>query len=127
MLLEHRIQYGTKKYSLDATEIGKAECLTRRYAITRLTAKKYRAYMLDAEKYAVGSLKKVYKEFPHLKKILPAMGYGKKQMKELENTINKSGCDIVVSGTPIDLVRLLKINKPILNVNHELEVTGTLK
>ena len=97
------------------------------YGVATLAAKKYKANILDAEKYAVGSLKKLYKKFHHLSKVLPAMGYGKRQMKELESTINKSNCDVVISGTPINLGRLLKINKPIVNVGYELEETSKLK
>lgn len=78
--------------------------------------------IIDAEKYAVGSIKGVYKKYKQLKRILPAMGYGKKQIKELQETINKAKCDIVIDGSPIDLKKLIKINKPIVNVSYELKM-----
>ena len=62
----------------------------------------------DAVGYAVGSIKETYKKYPNSRKVLPAMGYGPKQIKELEETIDATPCDLVVSGTPIDLSRILK-------------------
>jgi len=52
------------------------------------------------------------------------MGYGEKQRKELEKTINKSDCDVVISGTPIDLVKLLKVHKPVVRVTYDIEEIG---
>lgn len=78
------------------------------------------AAIVDPRPYAVGSIKATFKKYPHLTEILPAMGYGQKQMKELEQTINAADCDLVLIGTPIDLGRLLKINKPHLRVRYEL-------
>ncbi len=66
--------------------------------------------------YAVGSILATYKKYTHVEKILPAMGYGKKQITELETTINKVPCDMVLIGTPIDLGKLLKIKKPSVRV-----------
>jgi predicted GTPase len=92
-----------------------------------VAAKKYDAKLIiDAEKYAVGSIKEVYKKYAHLKKVLPAMGYSHKQMKDLENTINRAKCDIVIDGSPFDLSKLLKIKKPIVNVDYELDEVGKL-
>ncbi|RLF60096.1 MAG: GTPase, partial [Thermoplasmata archaeon] len=59
-----------------------------------------------------------FKKYPHLSKVLPAMGYGKEQIKELEETINRCDADVVVSGTPIDLSRILNVNKPIVRVRY---------
>ncbi len=84
-----------------------------------LVAKKYGAVPIDPKKHAVGSIKKIYKKYPHLDRILPAMGYGERQMKELQDTINHSKCDIVIDGTPADLKQLLKINKPMAEVDYE--------
>jgi predicted GTPase len=89
-----------------------------------LAAKKYKAKIVPAEKYAVGSIKEVYKKFPHLHAILPAMGYSPHQMKELQQTINRADCDVVVDGSPINLKKLLKINKPIVNVRYYLDEIG---
>lgn len=77
--------------------------------------------IVDAEKYAVGSIKETYKKFPHLKKILPAMGYNKKQIHELQETINRVKCDLVLDGSPFDLRRLIKINKKVLYVDYDIE------
>ena len=79
------------------------------------------AAIVDPRPYAVGSIKKTFEKYTHVTEVLPAMGYGKKQMKELESTINAAECDLVLIGTPIDLGRLLKINKPALRVTYELD------
>ncbi|NCO96987.1 MAG: GTPase [Candidatus Aenigmarchaeota archaeon] len=80
--------------------------------------------LVNPKRSAVGSIKKILEKYPHLQNLLPAMGYGKKQMKELEDTINKIGCDAVVVGTPINLERLLKVNKPLVRVRYDLEEIG---
>lgn len=80
--------------------------------------------IVDAKKSAKGSIKEVYKRFPHLDRILPAMGYSKEQMRELEQTINNSSAQVVVSGTPIDLGRDLKVDKEIVSVKYELSERG---
>jgi len=77
--------------------------------------------IVDPRPFAVGSLKDIYKRYPHLKKILPSMGYGKKQIKELEETINRIDCDTVIFGNSIDLCRVMKIDKPTVRVGYELE------
>jgi len=82
------------------------------------------AEIIDPRPYAVGSIKETYEKYPHLDLILPAMGYGEQQMKELEETINKSDADLVVIGTPIDLRRILKLNKPAVRVKYELQEIG---
>lgn len=79
------------------------------------------AEIIDPRPYAVGSIKDTYKTYPHMEQILPAMGYGDKQTKELEETINKVDCDIVVGGTPINLERIIKTEKPIARVRYDLE------
>ncbi|MBS3151334.1 GTPase [Candidatus Woesearchaeota archaeon] len=82
--------------------------------------------IVDAERYAVNSLKKVYRKYPLLKKVLPSMGYSKSQIKDLQKTINQAKCDVVIDGTPVNLERLIKINKPIVTVNYELHEVGKL-
>ena len=74
--------------------------------------------IVDPRPFAVGSIVETFKKYPHLSKVLPAMGYGKEQIKELEETINGCDADIVVSGTPIDLNRILNVNKPIVRVRY---------
>jgi len=88
------------------------------YGAGTVIAKRYNAKIVDAEQFAVGSLKNVYKKFTHLHSILPAMGYSGKQMKELEETINRAKCDVVIDGTPVNLSRLLDIKKPVIEVNY---------
>jgi predicted GTPase len=77
--------------------------------------------IVDPRPYAVGSIKTVFKEYAHLGTLLPAMGYGKDQVMELEETINATPCDVVVIGTPIDLRRLLRLNKPATRAKYELQ------
>ncbi|MHA2233029.1 MAG: cyclic 2,3-diphosphoglycerate synthase [Candidatus Hodarchaeales archaeon] len=88
------------------------------YGAAWLASKDLASEIIDPRPAAVGSIKEVYAKFTHLGKILPAMGYGSEQIKELEQTINGSDCDIVVIGTPIDLGRLLTIEKPSVRVNR---------
>ena len=96
-----------------------------RYGAGYVAAKRYGAKeIIDPRPYAVGSIIDTYKKYTHLHVILPAMGYGKKQMKELEETINNADVDVVVSGTPIDLNRVVKVNKPIVRVRYELDEIG---
>lgn len=74
--------------------------------------------IIDPRKYAVGSIVNTFNKYPHLTNILPAMGYGKKQIKELEKTINNSDCEVVISGTPIDITRVLTSSKPVIRVRY---------
>ena len=96
------------------------------YGAGFLVAQKYGGKMIDAQEAAVGSLKQLYKKFMHLKKILPAMGYSQEQIKELEETINRAQCNVVIDGTPVNLKKLLKINKPIVTVTYILEELGEI-
>jgi predicted GTPase len=80
--------------------------------------------IVDPKPYAVGSIKETYKKYVHLGAILPAIGYGEKQIAELKETIDRTPCDVVVIGTPIDLRRVMTINKPTVRVNYELQVLG---
>jgi predicted GTPase len=80
--------------------------------------------IIKPRKYAVGSIKATYEKYSHMEEILPAMGYSDTQVSELEQTINAVPCDIVLIGTPIDLGRLIKINKPHVRVTYSLKQTG---
>ena len=88
------------------------------YGAGTIAAKQNGAEIIDASKYAVGSIKATFEKYPHLNKILPAMGYGKQQIKELEETINAANCDAVLAATPIDLAKLINVNKPIIRVRY---------
>jgi predicted GTPase len=79
------------------------------------------ASFVDPRPFAVGSIKDTFEKYPHCQQVLPAMGYGEAQIEELEETINAADCDVVLIGTPIDLARMLKINKPAVRVTYELE------
>lgn len=93
------------------------------YGAGTVAAKKYGAKeIVDPREYAVGSIKDTYEKYTTTGPILPAMGYGKTQIEELEETINKADVDAVVIGTPIDLGKLIKINKPYIRVIYELYV-----
>jgi len=81
--------------------------------------------LVDPRPFAVGSIVTAFKKFPHLGPLLPALGYGKEQIQELQETINDTPCDTVVIGTPIDLRRVLKINKPAVRAKYELEELGS--
>lgn len=80
--------------------------------------------LVNPKPFAVGSIKRTYEKYPHIGFVLPAMGYGAKQVKELEQTIEKTPCDSVVLGTPIDIRRIMKVDKPAARVRYEIrEVT----
>jgi len=79
---------------------------------------------VDARPYLVGKLKETYAIYPNIGSILPAMGYGAQQLKDLEATINKTDCDTVIIGTPIDLNRIIKIKKPNTRVYYDLAEIG---
>ncbi len=82
------------------------------------------AEIVDPRPFAVGSIKATYKKYPTTGNVLPAMGYGEQQIKELEATINNADVDLVIVGTPIDLGGILKINKPSQRVRYELQEIG---
>ena len=80
------------------------------------------AEIVDPQPYAKGSLVGVFEKFPHLKHVLPAMGYGDQQVKDLEATIQAVDCDTVVIGTPSDITHLMDFGKPSVVARYELEV-----
>ena len=82
------------------------------------------ASIVDPRPYAVGSIKQTLKKFPHIERLLPAMGYHDQQLKDLEDTINKVDCDLVLLGTPTNLAKIIKMNKPSMRVFYELADHG---
>ena len=82
------------------------------------------AEIVDPRPYAVGTIHETYLKYPGTGNILPAMGYGDKMTKDLEKTINKLDVDLVISATPIDLNRIIKVNKPMQRVRYELQEIG---
>lgn len=79
------------------------------------------AELVDPRPYAVGSIRGTYERYPHMTALLPAMGYGSIQRHELEETINRVDCDLVLVATPVNLTSILKINKPSVRVSYEAE------
>jgi predicted GTPase len=82
------------------------------------------AEIVDPRPYAVGSIAETYKKYPSTGNVLPAMGYGEKQVAELSQTINRTPCDLVIVATPIDLRRVLEIDRPSQRVRYELQEIG---
>ena len=80
--------------------------------------------VVDPRPYTVGSITETFEKYPEIGVLLPAMGYGEQQMKDLEATIEKTDCDAVIIGTPIDLRRVIKINKPTVRVTYDLQEIG---
>ena len=83
------------------------------------------AEMVDPRPYIVGSLKETFTTYPTIGSLLPAMGYGEAQMKDLEKSIENTPCDVVVIGTPIDLPRFVNIKQPVVKIGYELQEIGT--
>lgn len=82
------------------------------------------AELVDPRPYAVGKLAETFRIYPNIGTLLPAMGYGEEQVKDLERTIENTPCDVVVIATPIDLNRIVKINKPNVKVGYDLQEIG---
>jgi predicted GTPase len=96
------------------------------YGAGTLAAKRLGAEeVVDPRPYAVGSIAETYNKYPHLGAVLPALGYRPDQMQELEMTINSTPSDSVVLGTPIDLGKVLKLNKPTTRARYELREIGS--
>jgi predicted GTPase len=90
-----------------------------------LAARQYGAKeLVDPRPYAVGSLRETFEAYPHIGRLLPAMGYGSRQIRELEETIRKVPCDLVLIATPVDLRRIIAIRQPTCRVTYELEELG---
>ncbi len=95
------------------------------YGAGALAARQYgAAELVDPRPFAVGSLKSVYKSYPHLTQVLPAEGYFPEQLKDMEATIQGTPCDLVLVATPIDLSRLIRISQPVLRVSYQVEDWG---
>ncbi|MEO0246760.1 MAG: cyclic 2,3-diphosphoglycerate synthase [candidate division WOR-3 bacterium] len=95
------------------------------YGAGYVAAEKYgAAEIVDPRPYAVGSIKETYEKYTQLEVILPAMGYSPKQLKELEDTINSVPADLVIVATPINLGKILNLNKPYVRVRYELQEIG---
>jgi predicted GTPase len=96
-------------------KIGAGVVAARRFGATDI---------VDPRPYVVGKLAETYKIYPDIGTVLPAMGYGDEQMRDLAATIDRTDCDSVVIATPIDLARVIKINKPNTRVAYSLQEIG---
>jgi predicted GTPase len=100
------------------------------YGAAVLAAKQHgAAELIDPRPWAVGSIAETFERYPNVGSLLPAMGYGREQMKDLRKTIQRSDAELVLIGTPIDLRRLIDLDKPALRVTYKLQEVGepTLK
>jgi predicted GTPase len=96
------------------------------YGAGVVAAQKYgAAELVDPRPFTVKSITKTYEKYPDIGILLPAMGYGDQQVKDLETTINRTKCDLVVVATPIDLTRIVKIKQPTVRVYYSLQEIGT--
>jgi predicted GTPase len=95
------------------------------YGAAVLAAKQYgAASLVDPRPFAVGSIRETFDAYQHLSQLLPAMGYGQEQMEELRETIARSDAELVLIGTPIDLRRIIELDKPALRVTYRLQELG---
>jgi predicted GTPase len=96
-----------------------------RYGAAVLAARRFgAASLVDPRPFAVGSIEETFERYPHVSELLPAMGYGDKQIDELRQTIEASDAELVLIGTPIDLRRIVELDKPALRVTYRLEEIG---
>ena len=96
-----------------------------RFGAGTIAARRYgAAELVDPRPYTVGHIAESFRLYPHIGALLPAMGYSKEQLKDLETTVNRTDCEAVVVATPIDLRRVIKINKPSTRVHYELQEIG---
>ena len=95
------------------------------YGAGALAAERYRAQIIDPRPFAVGMIRETYAAYPHLTRVLPAMGYKGEQIRELEETLRRADADVVVIGTPVDLRHVLRLNKPAVRVTYELQELTT--
>jgi predicted GTPase len=91
-----------------------------KYGAGVLLARELGATLVDPRPWVTGEIRDTFAKYPSIGTLLPAMGYGKGQIADLEATINAADCDVVVVATPVNLTRLLRIDKPSVFVNYEL-------
>jgi predicted GTPase len=95
------------------------------YGAAKIAAEKYGAKeIVDPRPYAVGSIKETYEQYPHLGKVLPAVGYSEKQIEDLKATTEATPCEAIVVGTPIDMGRIMLLSKPVVRVRYDLQIKG---
>jgi len=94
------------------------------YGAGYVAAKRHGAEIIDPRPYAVGIIKKLYDQYKHIGYVVPALGYSSEQIRDLEETLKRAECDYIVSATPADLSKLIKIDKAIIRVKYELDDFG---
>jgi len=95
------------------------------YGAGYVAAQKEGAKIINPRPYLTGTLIEIFEEFPQIKEIVPAMGYNEQQIKDMEETLNKSKCDLIINGSPIDLAKLINSNKPIVRVTYDIEAVSS--
>ena len=91
-----------------------------------IAAERYGAgEIVDPRAYLTGTLKETFQKYPKIGKLLPAMGYSPEQVRDLETTINRTDCDLVIPATPVDLTQLIDLNKPTVRVRYEYKDHGS--
>ncbi len=96
-----------------------------KYGAGVVAARQYgAAELVDPRPWTVGTIAEAYRAYPEIGPLLPAMGYGERQIRDLEETIRRVDCDAVVIATPVDLARLIRIDRPTVRVRYDLEETG---
>jgi len=91
------------------------------YGAGYVAAKKYGAEIVDPRPYAVGYLRLIYEKYPHLKHVVPTLGYSSQQIRDFEETLNKIPADVIISGTPFNMLNMVKVNKPVVHVRYEVK------
>jgi predicted GTPase len=95
------------------------------YGVAVLAAREHgAAALVDPRPFAVGSIAQTLRDYPHVSDLLPAMGYGRRQIEDLRETIARSDAEVVLIGTPVDLRRMIEFDKPALRVSYKLQETG---
>jgi len=92
------------------------------YGAAAILSRRLGGEIVNPKPYAMGSIRETYEKYTHIENVLPAIGYGGKQILDLKETIDRTPCDVVVIGTPIDLRRIITINKPTVRVKYELQI-----
>ncbi len=92
------------------------------YGAGFVAAEKYGAKVVDPRPYAVGIIRRMYEEYPHMGPVVPSTGYNEEQLRDLEETLNRAEADVILNGSPVDLARVLRLNKPVVNVRYRVMV-----
>ncbi|MCK4541779.1 MAG: hypothetical protein KAU17_06045, partial [Spirochaetales bacterium] len=95
------------------------------YGAGLIAAREHDCVVVDPKPYLKGVMKTIFKDFPQIQEIIPAMGYDDAQIKDLEDTLNAVPADLILDGSPFDLGKLVKTNKPILRISYDIEALGS--